>query len=81
MSLSISDTGLQFNSNLSIGRDTITSAVLTTASWFSPTGLVAGAPIAYASYQNDLGNIDILNNFPTSMPFYDINYKTDWHDR
>jgi hypothetical protein len=81
-SLTISNNGLEYNRDLTIGRDTLTSAALTGAGWASPIGITS-APLQGAAVLNDIGLLyipqvaGVFSLIPKSIKLRDQHFRIE----
>jgi len=72
-----------YDRDTSIGRDTVTSAALTTAGRLSPIGLTS-APLQGAALLNDVGLlytsplVGPFSMIPKSLTVRDQHFRVDW---
>jgi RHS repeat-associated protein len=77
--LTLSESGFQYNHDTMVGRDTLTSATLSGLGWVSPIG-VTSAPLQAAALLNDLELLYIgpLEDVPRSIPIRKQKINIDW---
>ncbi|MBI4761319.1 MAG: RHS repeat-associated core domain-containing protein [Chloroflexota bacterium] len=74
-----SDSGVEFNNTMTVGRDTLTSETLMVSGWLSPIGLTS-VPLAAAAFANDFDLLYIgpFSTAPKSFPVINLNVKLNW---